>query len=88
MPLNELKIERNEALEVKVYDGEGVEHDIIAAFRSITGSTSLAAVSNTIILQDATTNIEISFEATAEDLEDLVFGLDPSVVKQLVALAG
>ena len=82
---NKLTIEKTEeGLEVKVHDGEGVEHDIIAAFRSIAGSTSPGAVSNTITLQDADTTIEINFQATAKDL---VFDLDPSVVKQLVALA-
>ena len=82
---NKLTIEKKEeGLEVKVHDGDGVEHDITAAFRSITGSTSPAAVSNTVILQSADTNIEIGFTATDKDM---VFGLDPSVVKQLVALA-
>ena len=86
MEANKLKIEKREGeeLEVKVIDGEGDEHDITAAFRSITGSTSPSAVSNTISLQDANTNVEISFKATDKEL---VFGLDPSVVKQLVALA-
>ena len=82
--INKLTIEKNEELEVKVHDGDGVEHDITAAFRSITGSTSPSAVENTVILQAADTNIEIGFTATDKDM---MFGLDPSVVKQLVALA-
>lgn len=84
MPINKLTIEKNVDLEVKVFDGDGVEHDITAAFRSITGSTSPGAVSNTVELQAANTNIAIAFIATDKDM---VFGLDPSVVKQLVALA-
>ena len=57
------RIEKNaQGLEVKVHDGDGVEHDITAAFRSITGSTS---------------------PATGK----MTFGLDPSMVKRLVALA-
>lgn len=84
MPNNKLVIEKNKELEVKVYDGEGVAHDITAAFRSIAGSTTPAAVTNTITLQDANTNTIIDFTATDKDM---TFGLDPSVVKQLVALA-
>ena len=83
MPTNQLVIEKNEALEVKVYDGDGVAHDITAAFRSIAGSTTPAAVTNTIVCQAADTNISIDFTATDKDM---AFGLDPSVVKQLVAL--
>ena len=82
--LNKLTIEKNEGLEVKVHDAEGVEHDITTAFRSIMGSTSPAAVTNKLTLQAADTNIEIVFTATDKDM---TFGLDPSVVKQLVALA-
>ena len=81
---NTLVIEKGEELEVKVIDGDGVEHDITAAFRSIAGSTTPAAVTNSITLQDADTNIAIDFQATSKSME---FGLDPSVVKQLVALA-
>ena len=84
MPLNKLIVEKDSGLEVKVYDGEGVEHDITAAFRSISGSTSPAAVTNTVKLQEADTDISIDFQATSKNME---FGLDPSVVKQLVALA-
>ena len=83
MPENILKIEKNEDLEVKVFDGEGVEHDITAAFRSITGSTTPAAVTNTVNAQDGNTGVAIDFQATSKNME---FGLDPSVVKQLIAL--
>jgi hypothetical protein len=81
---NKLVIEKNEELEVKVYDGEGVAHDITPAFRSIAGSTTPAAVSNTIKAQSGDTDISLDFVATTKTME---FGLDPSVVKQLVALA-
>ncbi len=83
--INKLTIEKHEEeLEVKVHGGDGVEHDITAAFRSITGSTSPSAFANTITLQAADTNISIDFTATDKEM---IFGLDPSVVKQLVALA-
>ncbi len=84
MPTNQLSIEKNESLEVKVYDGDGVEHDITAAFRTISGTTSPSAVENTISLQDGNTNICVDFTANSKELK---FGLDESVVKQLVALA-
>ena len=84
MPLNKLVIEKDTGLEVKVYDGEGVEHDITAAFRSISGSTTPGAMTNTIKAQDGNTDVSIDFAATSKNME---FGLDPSVVKQLVALA-
>jgi len=81
---NTLVIEKKESgLEVKVYDGDGVAHDITAAFRSITGSTTPAAVTNTVNAQDGNTGVAIDFQATSKNME---FGLDPSVVKQLVAL--
>lgn len=82
--INKLVIEKDETLEVKVYDGDGEVHDITAAFRSIAGTTSPVGFTNTIILQAANTNIEIGFTATDKEM---IFGLDPSVVKQLVALA-
>jgi len=81
---NTLKIEKAEELEVKVFDAQGVEHDITDAFRSITGSTTPAAFTNEIELQAANTQIKIGFLATSKNM---VFGLDPSVVNQLVALA-
>ena len=80
---NKLVIEKNDKLEVKVYDGDGVAHDITAAFRSIAGTTSPSAVTNTVSAQDGNTNIEVGFTATSKEME---FGIDPSVVKQLVAL--
>ncbi len=85
MKTNVLVIEKNENLEVKVIDGDGVAHDITAAFRSITGSTTPAAVANTIKAQDGNTDVAIDFTATSKNME---FGLDPTVVKQLVALEG
>ena len=84
MATNKLVIEKNEDLEVKVYDGEGVAHDITEAFRSITGSTTPGAVANTIVAQDGDTNVSLDFTATTKEME---FGLAASVVKQLVALA-
>lgn len=81
---NKLLIEKDAELEVKVFDGEGVEHDITAAFRSIAGTTSPSAVSNTVTMQDGSTSIEIGFTATDKEM---IFGLDPAVVRQLVALA-
>ncbi len=83
MPTNKLVIEKNEALEVKVYDGDGVEHDITPAFRSIAGSTTPGAVTNKITAQDGDTTLSLDFTATDKNME---FGLAPSVVKQLVAL--
>lgn len=83
MPTNQLKIEKNQELEVKVYDGDGVAHDITAAFRSIAGSTSPSAVTNTIVCQAGNTAISMDFKATDKDM---AFGLDPSIVRQLVAL--
>ena len=83
MPTNKLVIEKNEALEVKVYDGDGVGHDITPAFRSIAGSTTPAAVANTITAQDGDTTVSLDFTATSKNME---FGLAPSVGKQLVAL--
>jgi len=85
MPENKLVIEKNEGLEVKVYDGDGVGHDITTAFRSIAGSTTPAAVTNKVVAQDGNTDVSLDFQATSKNME---FGLDPSVVKQLVALAG
>ena len=84
MKTNVLVIEKDEqGLEVKVYDGDGVPHDITPAFRSIAGSTTPAAVTNTVQAQSGDTNVSIDFVATSKNME---FGLDPSVVKQLVAL--
>jgi len=86
MAENKLVIEKNdEGLEVKVYDGEGAAHDITAAFRSIAGSTTPAAVTNQVKAQSGNTDVAIDFTATSKNME---FGLDPSVVKQLVALEG
>ena len=86
MAPNTLVIEKNEqGLEVKVYDGDGVAHDITPAFRSIAGSTTPGAVTNTIKAQDGNTDVAVDFQATSKNME---FGLDPSVVKQLVALEG
>jgi len=82
---NKLVIERNEALEVKVYDGDGVAHDITPAFRSIAGSTTPAAMTNQVKAQNGNTDVSIDFTATSKNME---FGLDPTVVKQLVALEG
>ena len=83
MPNNKLVIEKNEGLEVKVYDGDGVAHVITPAFRSIAGSTTPAAVANIIKAQSGDTAVSVDFVATSKNME---FGLDPSVVKQLVAL--
>lgn len=83
MPENLLVIEKVEELEVKVYDGEGAEHDITAAFRSIAGSTTPAAVTNQVKAQSGDTDVAIDFVATSKNME---FGLDPTVVKQLIAL--
>ena len=84
MKTNVLVIEKTaEGLEVKVFDGEGVEHDITPAFRSIAGSTTPGGVSNTVKAQDGNTDVSIDFKATSKNME---FGLDPSVVKQLVVL--
>ena len=85
MKTNTLVIEKNEGLEVKVYDGKGAAHDLTAAFRSIAGSTTPAAVTNTVKAQSGNTDVAIDFQATSKNME---FGLDPSVVKQLVALEG
>ena len=85
MKFNMLVIERNEDLEVKVYDGEGVAHDITPAFRSIAGTTTPAVMTNQVKAQDGNTDVAIDFQATSKNME---FGLDPSVVKQLVALEG
>jgi len=83
MANNTLVIEKNEGLEVKVIDGDGVAHDITPAFRSIAGSTTPAAVTNQVKAQSGDTDVAIDFVATSKNME---FGLDPSVVKQLVAL--
>ena len=83
MKTNVLVIEKNEELEVKVYDGEGLVYNITAAFRSIAGSTTPAAMTNTIKAQDGNTDVSIDFKATSKNME---FGIDPTVVKQLVAL--
>ena len=81
---NKLVIEKNESgLEVKVYDGDGVGHDITPAFRSIAGSTTPAAVTNQVKAQSGDTDVALDFVATSKNME---FGLDPTVVKQLVAL--
>jgi len=83
---NTLVIEKNEeGLEVKVYDGDGVAHDITPAFRSIAGSTTPTAVTNQVKAQSGNTDVSIDFQATSKNME---FGLDPTVVKQLVALKG
>ena len=82
---NTLVIEKNENLEVKVIDGDGVAHDITPAFRSIAGSTTPAAVTNQVKAQSGNTDVAIDFTATSKNME---FGLDPTVVKQLVALEG
>jgi len=81
---NKLVIEKNEELEVKVYDGDGVAHDITAAFRSISGTTSPSAVTNTVAAQSGAASISVDFQATSKEMS---FGLDAAVVKQLVALA-
>jgi len=81
---NKLVIEKNEDLEVKVYDGDGVGHDITSVFRSISGTTSPSAVTNTVAAQSGGASISIDFKATSKEME---FGLDDAVVKQLVALA-
>ena len=83
MKTNVLVIEKDSGLEVKVYDGEGVGHDITPAFRSIAGSTTPAAVTNQVKAQSGDTGVSVDFVATSKNME---FGLDPSVVKQLVAL--
>ena len=83
MANNTLVIEKNEELEVKVIDGDGVEHIITDAFRSIAGSTTPAAVTNQVKAQSGDTDVAIDFVATSKNME---FGLDPTVVKQLVAL--
>jgi len=83
MKTNVLVIEKNEGLEVKVFDGDGVAHDITPAFRSIAGSTTPAAVTNQVRAQSGNTDVSIDFTATSKNME---FGIDPSVVKQLVAL--
>ena len=46
--------------------------------------TTPAAVTNTVKAQSGNTDVLIDFQATSKNME---FGLDPSVVKQLVALA-
>ena len=81
---NTLVIEKNEELEVKVYDGDGVGHDITPAFRSIAGSTTPLSVTNQVKAQSGNMGVSIDFTATSKNME---LGLDPSVVKQLVALA-
>lgn len=83
MKPNTLVIEKNVKLEVKVIDGDGVAHDITPAFRSITGSTTPAAVTNQVKAQSGNTDVSLDFTATSKNME---FGLDPTVVKQLVAL--
>jgi len=84
MANNTLVIEKNEqGLEVKVIDGDGVAHDITPAFRSIVGSTTPAAVTNQVKAQSGDTGVSVDFVATSKNME---FGLDPSVVKQLIAL--
>ena len=80
---NTLKIEKDDGLEVKVFDAQGVEHDITDAFRSIVGSTTPAAFTNAIELQSANTKVTIDFQAISKSM---VFGIDTSVVNQLVAL--
>ena len=80
---NTLVIEKNEGLEVKVIDGDGVSHDITPVFRSIAGSTTPASVTNQVKAQSGDTDVALDFVATSKNME---FGLDPTVVKQLVAL--
>jgi len=81
---NKLVIEKNEqGLEVKVYDRDGVVHDITPAFRSITGTTTPAGVSHAVKAQSGDTDVSIDFKATSTNME---YGLDPTVVKQLIAL--
>lgn len=83
---NQLKVEKPAGgeLQVKVIDGDDVEHDITSKFRSISGSTTPAKFSNSFNAQDDGTSVVINFTALGKEM---VFDLDAPTIKQLVALA-
>lgn len=85
--MNQLKVEKQPEgeLEVSVIDGEGVSHDITAAFRQISGATtSASAFSNQIQVQDDGTAITVDFTALGKDM---TFDIPAATVRQLVAVA-
>jgi len=83
--INVLKIQKNgAATEVKIYDGDGVAHDITSKFRGITGSTTPAAVTNCFQGQADGTAVKVDFQALGKEME---FTLTAIAAKQICALA-
>ncbi len=69
---------------VTVFDAAGKKYNLTAQFRQITGTTTPSAFENQLQLQDDGAFFNFVFTAIAKRL---VYTLEPSVIKQLVAMA-
>ena len=83
MATNRVSVEWTEAggLEVKVYDGAGVETDITSIFQKMSGATGVGVVRSVIELGNGTTDIKIDFRPSAKELN---FDTTPGVISQIL----
>jgi len=70
MPTNRIVVEWSESagLEAKVYDHNGVAHDITAIFQRMSGATGVGSFGSKIELGNGTVETEIAFRPTAKEL--------------------
>lgn len=82
MPTNRIVVEWSEnLLEAKVYDKNGVQHDITAIFQRMSGATGVGVVGSKIELSNGTVDTKIEFRPTAKEL---TFSTTQKVVDQIL----
>ncbi len=83
MPTNQIEISWSESseLETKVWDKNGVVHDILSIFQQIKGATGLGSISTKIVLGNASLGTTLNFTPTSKELK---FGVDQKVVAQIL----
>jgi len=83
MPTNRIQIEWSESsgFDAKVYDNNGVAHNITSIFQRISGATGVGRVSSKIELGNGTVETGIEFRPTSKEL---TFNTTPKVVNQIL----
>lgn len=83
MLTNRISVEWSEeaGLEAKVYDNDGVEHDITPIFQKMSGATGVGTLHSVIEVGSGTTGTKIEFRPESKEL---IFNTSAKVINQIL----
>jgi len=80
---NQIEIAWSEAsgFEAKVYDNNGVQHDISSIFQEIKGATGKGNLSSRLVLGNTTLGTTLDFKPISKELK---YNVDQKVIDQIL----